>query len=150
MRKNKLNYLIIPLILFLIYNRTNAQTWQKIDMNFPPGDTLLYNSNIIFYSKNIGWIGTSGPISNNPPIYFVTKIFRTSDGGHNWKLQYIDSLYGGGLYFADSLHCWAYKGTNNLLYTSDGGVKWEIFDLPNASIYKMYFWDDNEGIALSN
>jgi hypothetical protein len=73
-------YTIILLLIFLQNIKITAQTWQKIEMNFPPGDTLLEGSSISFATKNIGWINTSGSIDAD---HRLTKIFKTRDGGHN-------------------------------------------------------------------
>jgi photosystem II stability/assembly factor-like uncharacterized protein len=127
---------------------TNAQTWQKIEMNFPPGDTLLTYSSISFATKNIGWVHTTGNIDAD---HRLTKIFKTRDGGHNWVRQYIDSLDSGNINFViDSLHYWTIVVWGNLLIsTTNGGDKWESTDISDYKLRSIYFFDEKKGIALS-
>ena len=117
-------------------------------MNFPPGDTLFDYSSISFTTKNIGWIRTSGSIDAN---HRLTKIFKTSDGGHNWVRQYIDNTSGGWIIFVvDSLHCWINGNAGNLLiYTTNGGDKWDSTDVSSYNLSSIYFFDEKKGIALS-
>ncbi len=147
------NPAVFLLIMFCV-NALDAQTWEIINMSFPEGDTLLNSSSILFATKNIGWIGTSGPVDTNiPPSEYSTKIFKTTDGGHNWMLQYRNSSYGGGLFFAiDSLHCWAYGGSGNLLCTSDGGATWDTSSISGEMddyFTSMFFFNSQTGIAFN-
>jgi len=136
-------------LLACVYS-LNAQTWEKIEMNFPPSDTLMEISRIAFATKEIGWIITTGQIDvHNPQSNYLIKIFKTVDGGHNWALQKsIDSSFGASSIFTtDSLHCWAFG--DDLLFTSDGGVTWNAYRFPKNDVYTTYFFNNNEGIGLS-
>ncbi|MDP3149508.1 MAG: T9SS type A sorting domain-containing protein [Ignavibacteria bacterium] len=146
----KIKIAIIITVVCVCSSSLYAQTWEKIDMHFPQSDTLLSNSTISFATKNTGWICTSGSLDTiRPPHVYSTKIFKTTDGGNNWTLQHSADVMGGGYVFAlDSLHCWAYGGTG-LLFTSDGGSKWEIYNMPIYGINFPYFFDENNGIAMS-
>ena len=155
MGKNKMqksmkrNTAVLLLIMSCVYT-LEAQSWEKIEMNFPPTDTLLYNSKIAFATKDIGWIITTGPLDMNDPLsYYLTKIFKTVDGGHNWVVQKsLDSSFGASSIFTtDSLHCWAIG--NDLLFTSDGGNTWNTFIIGDNNFYTTHFFNNKEGIALS-
>jgi len=137
-------------VIFAYAYSLNAQTWEKIEMNFPPSDTLMEISRIAFATKKIGWIITTGQIDvHNPQSNYVIKIFKTVDGGHNWVLQKnIDSSFGASSIFTtDSLHCWAFG--DDLLFTSDGGVTWNAYRFPKNDVYTMHFFNNKEGIGLS-
>lgn len=149
--------IMVIYLIFFVCALINAQTWQKIEMNFPVGDTLLSNTEIAFTTKNIGWIVTSGNIDNNsPPMYYATKILKTTDGGHNWVLQHSVSTFGGGFVFTvDSLHCWAYdcyaygNEKQGFVFTSDGGAHWNKCTMPIPWVSRPYFFDIKNGIVLS-
>ena len=142
--------IVLLWVTFACAYSLNAQTWEKIEMNFPPSDTLMEISRIAFATKEIGWIITTGQIDvHNPQSNYLIKIFKTVDGGHNWALQKsIDSSFGASsICTTDSLHCWAFG--DDLLFTSDGGATWNAFRFPNNDVYTTYFFNNKEGIGIS-
>ncbi len=150
MQKHFKKNIVLLWVTFVCVYALNAQTWEKIEMNFPPSDTLLQISRIAFATKNVGWIITTGQSDVHDPLSnYLIKIFKTVDGGHNWTLQKsIDSTFGASSIFTtDSLHCWAFG--DDLLFTSDGGVTWNAYRFPKNDVYTTYFFNNNEGIGLS-
>jgi photosystem II stability/assembly factor-like uncharacterized protein len=125
-------------------------------MSYPQGDTLLDNSSISFATKNTGWIFTSGHTDINvPPNQYSSKILKTTDGGKSWALQkYVnDSFDPHSIYTTDSLHCWAINTQGNLIFTVDGGSKWDTSSINSEQSgfpIAMYFFNNSEGMALNN
>lgn len=140
--------ILILLLIFLGSIKITSQTWQKIEMNFPPGDTLLEFASISFATKSIGWISTSGRIDAD---HRLTKIFKTRDGGHNWVRQYMDRSDSGNQSFViDSLHYWTVAKAGNLLIsTTNGGDKWDSTDISKNKLGLIYFFDAKKGIAFT-
>lgn len=149
------NVLFIVLNAF-VYATTTAQTWEKIEMNFPQGDTLLDVSKISFATRNTAWIFSSGVYNNS----LQSKIFKTTDGGKNWSIQYKgNSFLHVSLFTTDSLHCWGLdngllENGGSLLFTSNGGVTWDstsIIPSEKADRFaKLYFFNNQTGIAFNN
>ena len=116
MIKNKLRTLLIGGIFGILY-LTGALTAQSNWHLLPnaPVSTSRFDD-VFFLNKNLGWsAGSNG------------KIYRTTNGGINWELQYSfpASYYFRSLEFRDSLHGFAGTLNNRFLRTSDGGQTWE-------------------------
>lgn len=144
------------LTLLVIICSAKSQTWKKIEMVFPQGDTLLDDATIRFASKNVGWIVTRGyTVQGFPSSGYMTKIFKTSDGGKHWQHQKtLDSTrYIYSMFSIDSLHCWAFDGKGFILYTINGGVTWDSVSIEykeweiNSSIV---FFDLKKGFLIGN
>jgi len=147
---------IIKIILLLLFTSLSmyAQTWQKIDMHFPQGDTLLNNSQIAFANKYIGWIITSGEVNTNTSTNnYATKILKTNDGGHNWFLQKsFNEYYDYSIFTLDTMHIWLISSDGKLLFTSSGGIKWDTSSISGEKwdwFRELYFFNPNIGIAFS-
>lgn len=149
--------IIYCIVLLFAYN-INAQTWEKIEMNFPSKDTLILGGFIDFPTKNTGWMSALGSYDTILPRYdFNANIFKTTNGGADWILQnqIINTNSIHKLFTTDSLHCWAYDLYGKLIYTTDGGTNWEetyIAGTPTKypnNFHALYFFNNVEGIALN-
>lgn len=152
--------MIEMVILLLVFSSDTieAQTWEQIDMHFPSGDTLLDNATISMATENTGWIISDGfVIQGMPPSQPMTRIFKTTDGGHNWFLQtaFESFLWISSVLAFDSIHCCVIggpSGTGVMLSTSDGGAVWsrtDIVDLGGDYFKCLYFWDSKHGVAFN-
>jgi photosystem II stability/assembly factor-like uncharacterized protein len=119
--------------------RTNdrGETW--IDQSLPIADVAVG----LFLDENQGWIGLFSNFFNN-----WGEIYRTSDGGYNWELQFSDHTCAiRDLSFINPETGWALAchNGNNLsrnyhnffLKTVDGGENWFFLD----SIEQFYFME---------
>ncbi len=149
---------LVCILMLVLATILNAQKWQKIEMKFPPGDTLLQTSSISFATKNTGWICTSGYFGSIlPPRQHSTKILKTTNGGKDWFLQkYVSDTYDRDQVFTtDSLHCWAYDSYGNLIFTTDGGSNWMNIYIGGSPavnqkfFFGLYFFNNDEGIAIN-
>ena len=135
---------------------SNAQTWEKIEMNFPPSDSLVRGANIVFATKSTGWISIHASDTTKPATQFFTWICKTTNGGKDWVIQkdISNNFNGYNLFTTDSLHCWAYDSEGKLIYTVDGGTSWEETYIDgNPTVYpytfrNLYFFNNVEGIVM--
>lgn len=124
-------------------------------MHFLGENTLLSNSKIVFATKNIGWIFTTGAVdTNTPPNHFSSKIFKTTDGGYKWVLQKnIGNIFANYFpYVLDSLHCWAVDKNGNLIFTSDGGSNWTTSRINSETgdyFTLLFFFNSKFGIGFN-
>jgi photosystem II stability/assembly factor-like uncharacterized protein len=134
MKAYKKGSIIIMLLILLLCSKTNSQTWQKIEMNFPPGDTLLNYLSISFATKNIGWMISQG-IKSALPLHSSTIILKTIDGGYNWKIQKIldSTLFVSKVFAFDSLHCYLLGPAGTTLFTINGGIDWDTSFIPGKN-----------------
>ncbi len=147
---------MLSIVIIISSESLNAQTWEKIEMNFPQDDTLLDVSKICFATRNTGWIFSSGVYSNT----LQSKIFKTTDGGKYWSIQYKgNSFLHVSLFTTDSLHCWGVdngllENSGTLLFTSDGGETWDSTSISSKEkidyFTSLYFFNTQTGIAFNN
>ena len=125
-----------------IYKTTNSGiNWYKTNIN-GLADTIGAISKIFYLNPNIGW-ATS----------LDGKIFKTTDGGNNWDLQF-SNLYWPiftGIFFVDSLYGWAVGAGARPYKTTDGGNNWiEQTNILNNFCDDVFFKDYLNGFILSN
>jgi photosystem II stability/assembly factor-like uncharacterized protein len=110
--------------------------WEKIFYN-------KYNAafDMYFEDGNTGWYASR-----------EKRIYRTSNGGHDWILQTEPGSYSDGLVcidFVDSDSGWAAGRNRKILHTSDGGVNWGYtgYQAP-FEILSIDFVDSRHGWAV--
>ncbi len=126
-----------------------AQTWEHIIPSFSDGKTFDDVTDITFTTESLGWLTTASSRSLN------SRIYRTKDGGKNWHL--VKESHGGistaHLFIIDSLHCWGFGGSPELIFTHDGGATWDsatIISKKNTyGIGRLYFFNSNEGMIIN-
>lgn len=82
-------------------------------------------------------------------------ILGTTNGGDNWQpLALLADHSYRGCFFKNGKSGWVgayelYPGSNNIIYTSDGGTSWQIQDTTLKSpLYSIFFIDDYAGWAV--
>lgn len=111
------------------------------------------NINIEFVDNQYGWVAVRSDMSSN---FSQSQLFRTSDGGKNWK---IESIPSGGEYldFVDSNTGWTTNVPAQAVYiTHNGGESWKSVDI-SLSIpddgrvyYSLPYFNDNIGYLYAN
>lgn len=102
------------------FNR--GKTWDKVQIIKGWNDTS-YPRTIEYITRNIGWGTTSVKINND----FKPFLFKTNNGGKNWKMVLTDTAFGLSSYsvpyFYDTLNLAVYHN-GEIYLTSDGGANW--------------------------
>jgi photosystem II stability/assembly factor-like uncharacterized protein len=107
-----------------IYYRTTdkGKTWKKIKLN----DSKTYLWRIRFYNEKIGWI--AGKEKNNVGDQGYDILFKTTDGGDTWLLNYRkenEPVFGlQDVVFTDERNGVAVGQFGKILRTTDGGENW--------------------------
>ena len=107
------------------------------------GPASDYGYCVYFINALRGWSG------GEPDIYWTT------DGGSVWTIGY--DFHGPmwtSIYFVDSLAGWACDNYGGIVFSSDGGVTWNIQrpddSLPSPGLNSIFFLDKNSGWAVGN
>lgn len=95
--------------------------------------TVLKHDDVFFVNPSVGWFATR-----------TGEIYKTSDGGESWQVQYEGDAYFRSMAFADSLRGWVgnLRGeAGDVLYqTEDGGTTWSVVKLPSGPIGICGIW----------
>ncbi|MGQ9607672.1 MAG: WD40/YVTN/BNR-like repeat-containing protein [bacterium] len=145
LKKWTLSILIISLTLSL-----NYMAFAKWNLS-REGDLDGYIRGVHFVNENIGWAVGDGGI-----------VLFTNNGGAKWEQKVLEEVKSGDLYtdlwdvwFVDEKNGWIcgdlYKGTGVILYTKDGGKRW---DRQNSGVpsqlFGIFFLDKNNGWAVGS
>jgi photosystem II stability/assembly factor-like uncharacterized protein len=98
-------------ITFILKSDDEASTWDTLSCGLP-----WSCGTFVFTSDTIGWLGSS-----------TDRIYKTTDGGATWILQYSDSVHSSpikSLSSPDGVNIFAVDGTNHVLSSRDGGEHW--------------------------
>lgn len=122
---------------FIIHTTDGGISWENIDRS-PP--VMLYTFQ--FLNDSIGFV--SGDNS----------IYKTSDGGKNWQILFMDSTesIGGirGLWFMNSEHGYAASWNGYVLKTIDGGRTWGRKHITRSPLRSMCFVNETVGYVVGN
>jgi photosystem II stability/assembly factor-like uncharacterized protein len=122
-------------IILLGAIQNNAQ-WHQIGEN-PIGVFSI----VKFADENIGWGCRNDPM----------KIFKTTDGGASWSVNFEPWAPITSIFFLDANHGWFSHISGNLLYTSNGGENWVVrYPAQNWYIEDIIFFDTLNGIACGS
>lgn len=112
----------------VIYTQDGGDNWEKRDFTKKEFWTL---TNVFFIYPDTGWVsGWFWYLDSTGLELDTTSIFKTIDGGKNWKVQFNKSgLNLSSIYFTDANNGWFTGSFFNrvgtvLYYTSDGGTNW--------------------------
>ncbi len=145
--KNKNEGWLLGFYGVLLETKNGGRSWQKkmlkdLDQNFQYENTdyqYIGATSMYFANKNHGWILAHNKENNG--------IFKTNDGGKNWKWKIIHSNFKRNhltkIYFLDrnigwfvggnaNGEDWAYDSWGIVGKTTDGGHTWEIIQIRNT------------------
>jgi photosystem II stability/assembly factor-like uncharacterized protein len=98
---------------------------------------------IQFIDENTGWAAGFYP-SGSP-------IIRTTNGGINWTLQYLDNSDYNAVFFINSQTGWVCGESGEILYTSNSGMNWSLQATGTSNfIYDVFFVTPSLGWAGSD
>ena len=111
----------------IAYSNTNGRTWTIQESHFL--------EEVHFIDENTGFAVGSG-------------IFKTTDVGNSWELNFIPGNYLRSLHFVDANTGYV-VGNNGAIYkTSDGGQNWEEKNSGvDVNLNSVFFTDANTGYA---
>ena len=121
-------FFVLSGCLFFSCEQENDELDLSIDANWheltgapAAPDSLIKHDDLYFVNENLGWLVTR-----------AGEIYKTSNGGGSWDLQFADSIYWRCVGFADENNGWAGNklgdNGNLLFHTSDGGESWSLVD----------------------
>ncbi len=109
---------------YFIFTKDKGKTWQK--SNRLLGDRTLYLTSVFFINNKLGWISASE--KNNKGDQRIDLIFKTTDGGEIWELNYKKEMYPifglNDIEFKDEMNGIAVGAWGKILRTTDGGETW--------------------------
>jgi len=153
-------------LLFILINQILlAQTWEEVEMHFPPGDSIerKFSDLTTFTNQDTGWLSTAWIEKNESGKYdFIRKIYRTEDGGNNWVEKFINkqklvveyakvfSIYSWEPDYFIAMYNDSVAGA---LISEDGGETWITRSITDEhllnSISKIHFFDELNGISFN-
>ncbi|HEY3287469.1 MAG TPA: serine hydrolase [Gemmatimonadaceae bacterium] len=106
-----------------------GESWE--DVSIPGADSLDFRD-VQGVSSRVAYAMSAGPAEQGQ-----ARIYRTSDGGRNWTLQWSDTTKGlflDGIAFWDSSHGFAFSDPVNgqfVILRTENGTTWERVDPRN-------------------
>jgi len=118
----------------LLKTTNGGTTWNPVTFSYP------INS-FYFVSSNVGWVSS---MNNN-----VGEIYKTTNGGLNWTLQFFSiDFYPESFFFLNENYGWI---SAPLIKTSDGGNNWiPNYNSPLGSPSNLSFADTLTGWLSHN
>ncbi|MBK8982074.1 MAG: T9SS type A sorting domain-containing protein [Ignavibacteria bacterium] len=97
---------------------------------------------IFFLNKDTGWVGSSDVNG---------KLYRTTNGGVNWNLQFTFISHVDAIYFLNNTNGWLRAATNlnnvGVAYTTNGGNNWTNAVGNTIGGFDVKFINDSIGYA---
>ncbi|MEJ2613814.1 MAG: YCF48-related protein [Ignavibacteriaceae bacterium] len=131
---------------YSLFHTTNGGVEWKTLINKTALDTLI--EGFVFIDKSYGWMNIYEDNNN------ISKIYKTTDGGNNWDLQYTSPplSYVEDIRFTDMNNGFLLLRNyyNYLIKTTDGGATWHshlIDTLDTSTLNKIFFLNSQTGWA---
>lgn len=138
---------ISPSGTILVGVHTRSELWRSTDR----GDSwqivngVFHSSFLVAADTNVFFSMDPGSASRDP------YVARSTDDGLTWEVVWTDTLPGVFLNldiaFSDALHGWISGNSGSMVQTSDGGMTWETYVLPDSGwgVISMSFLDSTLG-----
>ncbi|MDQ3020407.1 MAG: T9SS type A sorting domain-containing protein [Bacteroidota bacterium] len=106
-----------------------------------------------FLNQRLGY-AISWEIDNNPPNYYGTRIFATTNGGINWSNTLLPdtNLFINSVFFLDSLNGFIGGSEGKIFYTTNSGNDWNLSVTDSGVVFgfpvrEIKFYDSQNGFA---
>jgi photosystem II stability/assembly factor-like uncharacterized protein len=123
----------------IIKSENGGELWE-----FPQANTITDDiADIVFSDEYTGWTAT-----------YNGKIFKSTDGGHQWNLSYsYSNIEFTAITSPDAMHVWAsglynYPWQGVILFSGNSGLDWTIQLEDIGGIYDIIFMDAMNGWAV--
>ena len=128
------NHSLFSVILILLFCSPAFSGWQKLDVD---GSTDSFQ-NLHFPDVDTGYV-----------VSFDRHIYKTSDGGDNWTLQYTAANSLDDVHFpVDTMTGYVVGHSGIILKTTDGGANWNLQNSGTVQILTgVCFLDNLTGYA---
>ncbi len=98
-------------------------------------------------NKDTAWASATNPLSNS-------RIYRTTDNGSNWTIQYLNNQYfTSKIFFIDRFNGWCGISDTSFTYailaTTNGGENWGFQALPINYSEVIHFVNSSTGWVMS-
>jgi len=145
-----LRRLTLSIFTFVLILATSCSVFAKWD-RIREGDLEGYLRSACFIDENKGWaVGDGG------------TIISTTNGGAKWEQALIEEVKSGDLYtdlwnvyFVDEKNGWIVgdlsRGAGTILYTNDGGKRWNKQNSGvDSQLFGVFFLDENNGWVVGS
>ncbi len=109
-------------VSFILRSDDAGNTWDTLWCGLP------YSSQTFsFFNDSLGWLGAESD-----------RIYKTTNGGVSWRLQYSDSLTKfpiKSISSPDGMNIFAVDGSGRVLYSTDSGQKWQFVQVDQYNNY---------------
>ncbi|MBU2650041.1 MAG: T9SS type A sorting domain-containing protein [Bacteroidetes bacterium] len=104
----------------ILHTDDAGENWEEQTIN-----TDYYLNDVFFTDPNHGWV-----VGSQYDGYGQGSLFRTLNGGNNWKDMNFEDFPSNGVFFTDTLCGWAVG--YGIKHTADGGETWESQNVPSG------------------
>jgi photosystem II stability/assembly factor-like uncharacterized protein len=121
-------------VSFILKSDDAGSTWDTLWCGLP------YNSQTFsFFDDSLGWLGSESD-----------RIYKTTNGGIVWTLQYSDSLQKypiKSISSLDGINVFTVDGSGRVIYSTDSGQHWQFVQVDQYNNYpfKIEFLNSTKG-----
>ncbi len=125
-------------VSFILRSIDSGDSWDTLWCDLP-----FELKTISFINDQVGWIAGE-----------QNRIYKTIDGGSNWTLQYVDSLFQfwpiiEQIFALDELNIFC-STLGGFIHSTDGGISWQSSSFPGYNSLKVFFKNPLEGYAYGS
>lgn len=125
-------------VSFILRSVNNGESWDTLWCDLP-----YELKTISFVDDQIGWMAGE-----------QNRIYKTTDGGLNWSLQYVDSLFQNWsmieqIFALDESNIYG-STLGGFIRSTDGGISWQSSSFPGYNSLKVFFKNSLEGYAYGS
>ena len=125
-------------VSFILRSVNTGESWDTLWCDLP-----YELKTISFINDQVGWMAGE-----------QNRVYKTIDGGSNWTLQYVDSLFQ---YWSTIEQIFALDESNifgstlgGFIRSTDGGISWQSSPFPGYNSLKIFFKNPLEGYAYGS